>query len=70
MYKIFNFVKILLFVLVFTAFLVGSAEAGCPVGDLNGDCEVDFNDLRILAEQWLNDPNGPMDSNYPDLLKN
>ena len=28
--------------------------APCPVGDLDGDCEVDYNDLYIFAEQWLN----------------
>jgi hypothetical protein len=22
-------------------------------GDINGDCRVDFSDLKILAEHWL-----------------
>jgi len=26
----------------------------CPLGDLNGDCKVDFYDLAVFAEQWLN----------------
>jgi len=25
----------------------------CPRGDLNSDCTVDFNDLRIFSSQWL-----------------
>ena len=28
----------------------------CPVGDLNGDCVVDFNDLMVFSGQWLDDP--------------
>ncbi len=31
-------------------------EPDCPVGDLNKDCRVDWQDLRVLAEQWLSDP--------------
>lgn len=27
--------------------------ASCPVGDINGDCIVDFADVRMMAEQWL-----------------
>lgn len=26
-----------------------------PIGDLNEDSEVDFDDLRILADSWLNE---------------
>ncbi|UCG58868.1 MAG: CotH kinase family protein, partial [Phycisphaerales bacterium] len=40
-------------VLVLTASLAGSVEGICPVGDLTGDCKVDSEDLRVLAEQWL-----------------
>ncbi len=28
-----------------------------PVGDLNGDCKVDFNDFAVLASEWLKDGN-------------
>jgi hypothetical protein len=28
----------------------------CPLGDVDGDCKVDGNDLRLLADQWLNSP--------------
>ena len=28
-----------------------------PVGDFNGDCRVDMNDLRMLAAEWLFDGN-------------
>jgi hypothetical protein len=30
----------------------------CPKGDLDGDCKVDFNDLRTFAQQWLDPPGG------------
>ena len=31
-------------------------EPSCPVGDLNKDCRVDWQDVQILAGQWLTDP--------------
>jgi alpha-D-xyloside xylohydrolase len=31
-------------------------EPDCPLGDLNRDCRVDWQDLKILAGQWLSDP--------------
>jgi len=36
--------------------LICSVYAGCPVGDVHqdGDCEVNWLDLRDFAEQWLN----------------
>ncbi|MHC4111513.1 MAG: PKD domain-containing protein [Planctomycetota bacterium] len=33
----------------------------CPLGDLNGDCVTDFNDLEILSNQWLAIPPGNAD---------
>jgi len=33
----------------------------CPLGDLNGDCVTDFNDLEILGSQWLVNPAGNAD---------
>jgi hypothetical protein len=33
----------------------------CPIGDLNGNCEVEFNDLLILCWQWLDIPGAPAD---------
>ncbi|UCG48152.1 MAG: CotH kinase family protein, partial [Phycisphaerales bacterium] len=41
---------------VLSLFLVAAVRAECPAGDLSGDCEIDFEDLEFLAEQWL-DPN-------------
>ncbi len=29
----------------------------CPQGDLDGDCDVDYNDVKLFAAQWL-DPSG------------
>jgi len=53
-------IKILLLTLMLSVFVVGSPLeslrimlANCPVGDLNGDCEVNLPDLRIFTEQWL-----------------
>ncbi|HUT29502.1 MAG TPA: lamin tail domain-containing protein, partial [Sedimentisphaerales bacterium] len=28
----------------------------CPQGDVDGDCDTDMNDLKILAGQWLDPP--------------
>ncbi|MHC4497788.1 MAG: lamin tail domain-containing protein [Planctomycetota bacterium] len=39
----------------------------CPTGDLDGNCEVDFNDLEIFALQWLDSPGGCSDSNCADF---
>ncbi|MHC4693892.1 MAG: PKD domain-containing protein [Planctomycetota bacterium] len=36
-------------------------EPNCPLGDINGDCVTDFNDLRILGNQWLVNPAGNAD---------
>ena len=30
-----------------------SSDSPCPAGDLDGDCDVDFADLAILANNWL-----------------
>jgi parallel beta-helix repeat protein len=30
-----------------------SSDSPCPAGDLDGDCDVDFKDLEILANNWL-----------------
>ncbi len=52
--------------LIFTiliACLCAWAYADCPDYDLNSDCRVDANDLRVLAEAWLGDPNTPADLN-------
>ncbi|MCJ7673968.1 MAG: hypothetical protein MUO33_02320, partial [Sedimentisphaerales bacterium] len=46
--------KITLLLLVLITPVVTSAGVGrCPMGDLNGDCKVDRQDLAILADQWL-----------------
>lgn len=33
--------------------LAAFAPLSCPTGDIDGDCEVGWEDLRILAENWL-----------------
>ena len=43
--------------------LCACAHADCPESDLNSDCRVDANDLWVLAEAWLGDPNTPADLN-------
>jgi uncharacterized lipoprotein YddW (UPF0748 family) len=39
--------------------LIASAADLCPVGDLNGDCHVDIQDLVILTDDWLWRPDYP-----------
>jgi len=41
-------------------------EPDCPVGDLNDDCKVDFEDLCAMAEQWVSEP-GCSGFGCPDL---
>jgi hypothetical protein len=54
-WKFGNPLKILLLSLALAAFWAGSAGAQFyPVGDLNGDRTVNYEDLQILAGQWLN----------------
>ncbi|MCK4998066.1 MAG: peptidoglycan DD-metalloendopeptidase family protein [Anaerohalosphaera sp.] len=59
--------NISLFLLVLIA---GYGLADCPPADRNGDCFVDFEDLAILASQWLSpsaDGNGDYLVNLEDL---
>ncbi|MHC4619549.1 MAG: CotH kinase family protein, partial [Planctomycetota bacterium] len=43
------------------------APVACPVVDLSGNCQVDFQDLRIFAMQWLDEPGCP---GHPDDCAN
>ncbi|MBL7153802.1 MAG: lamin tail domain-containing protein, partial [Phycisphaerae bacterium] len=52
-----SFVKSAVFGLALALSLVNSAQADCPIGSLNGDCEVDWADMQILAANWL-EPSG------------
>ena len=36
--------------------VAGLAWGACPKGDLTGDCEIDYMDVKALAEQWLEPP--------------
>ena len=56
-------IRISLLTFVLTVSLVGPVSAEFPVGDLNGDCDVNSLDLKIFVEQWL-DPSGC--SGHPD----
>ena len=44
-----------------SAFLAGSGWAVCPDGDLDGNCRVDFNDVKFLADRWLDGPGSKAD---------
>ena len=35
--------------LIWAVFLVGSVRVACPDGDLTGDCEVDFENVRVFG---------------------
>ncbi|MGD8499815.1 MAG: lamin tail domain-containing protein [Phycisphaerales bacterium] len=60
-------VRISLLGLALTAVLAGSVYAGCPGGDLNRDCRVDFLDVHVFAEQWLEPSDDCLDANCADL---
>ncbi|MHC4742812.1 MAG: lamin tail domain-containing protein [Planctomycetota bacterium] len=46
-------VKTAVFCLALTVVWTISAKADCPVGNLDNGCEVDWVDVQILAENWL-----------------
>jgi len=37
----------------------------CPAGDIDGNCQVEINDLHLMALQWLN--SGPISANLDGL---
>ena len=45
--------RVVLYVLMVAVSPIGSAGADYPVGDLNGDHSVDFQDVLIVARDWL-----------------
>ncbi|MCK5473379.1 MAG: lamin tail domain-containing protein, partial [Planctomycetes bacterium] len=51
---VFAATKITFFALLIAGCLCAPAKAACPAGDIDGDCAVDFTDLMLLGEQWLN----------------
>ncbi|HLB75357.1 MAG TPA: CotH kinase family protein, partial [Sedimentisphaerales bacterium] len=55
MNRILRLARIILAALATSLLLAGVAGAVCPVGDLSRDCKVDFADIRLYAEQWLNE---------------
>ena len=57
--------KISVLALLLILSLANVVEAGCPIGDLNGDCEVNSEDLHVLAEQWLEPSGGTADYSEP-----
>jgi len=60
--------KIWLASLALMASLVSSVTASCPLGDLNKDCQVDLQDLSLLAGQWLAPPESSVDLNGDDSV--
>ena len=61
------YIRLLFLAHVLSIYLIGSVHAGCPAGDLNGDCRVDFLDLQIFTEQWLEPSEAGVEMNYADL---
>jgi len=47
---------------------VRTVKADCPRGDLNGDCEVNFLDIHVFAEQWLAPPESSADLDRDDQV--
>lgn len=47
--------KIILMGIIVFALTLSASGKDCPVGDLDGDCQVDMVDLQWMAYQWLDD---------------
>jgi hypothetical protein len=62
-----SYIRLFLLTHVLSISLIGSVHAGCPAGDLNSDCLVDFLDLQIFTEQWLEPSENGAETNYADL---
>ena len=60
-------IRLLLLAHVLSISLVGSVHAGCPAGDLNGDCRIDFLDVQIIAGQWLEPSKSGAETSIADL---
>jgi len=52
--------------LALTLSLTTFARANCPTADLNGDCQINLEDLQVVAGQWLAPPESPADLNGDD----
>ena len=61
------YIRLLLLTHLLNISLIGSVHAGCPAGDLNGDCRVDFLDVQIFSGQWLEPSGSSAETNYADL---
>ena len=61
------YIRLLLLTHVLSISLIGSVHAGCPAGDLNGDCRIDFLDVQIFAGQWLEPSGSSAEAIYADL---
>jgi hypothetical protein len=59
--------KVTLFSLLSVVSLAGSVMADCPVGDLNDDCEVNWEDVRLFIEDWLDPPDSGSVANLDGL---
>ena len=53
--------KIELIIIAIAALTAGNVVAICPVGDLDGNCEIGFEDLALFSEQWLASTAGSAD---------
>ena len=58
---------VLIFVISLLIILPGSSGGSCIVGDLNGSCTVNFDDLILVAEEWLEDVSCGNDDDCPDF---
>ena len=47
-----------------------SANAACPPGDLNNDCDVDIEDIAELAQRWLAEIDGLYIEDFVLLAEN
>jgi len=56
-------VRVCLAVFILACCFAATVAADCPAGDLNRDCRVDYQDLALLATQWLGDPNAVQEPN-------
>jgi len=63
-----RYMRISLLSLMLILFLIGLVYSECPVGDLNGGCQVNWADMQVFAEKWLAPPESSADLNGDDRV--
>ena len=60
-------ISLLIFILAVCLSTAGFVKASLPAGDLDSNCTIQFQDIRLFAEQWLNTSHNCSEPNCADI---